>query len=325
MTLYAGNLEGLGLGGVRVPKSLGFPCILTHAAAPPSWEQHVNDIHHTSALKAINGGAGVTMSVPQSSTLTPRALLDLPALGITRSEPTTALSKRRTGSGPGDATLDVGGGAGSLAKLPGGWVQLWSKTKCRPYFKNTVTNKCSWTLPSSASSYPLGPGATKTSLHGIINASPSDHWPQQPQWPGDGGLPHDWHGPPGERDEPMDVLDDSPKIILHVNGQCFGHSGALMLTPQEQEQHAEEERGSLNDFQIEKTDDASYSYSCGQDRQQRPAGHAASPAGVLRERVTALESGARQSDMKLAKVLAGQDALALQLRDIQGKLARLLD
>jgi len=305
----------------------GFFCSLCNTDFEAgSWEQHVNDLHHTSALKAVNRVAGVTMSIPQSSTLTPRALLDLPVSAITRNEPTTTLSKRRTGTGMDDAVLGVGG-ARSLAKLPAGWVQLWSRTKSRPYFKNTVTNKCSWTLPGSATSHPLGPGATTSSLHEIIIAPPAPSPGIASQTPmvvgafdagGNGGL--HCHEPPGERDEPMDMLDDSPKMVLHVNGQCFGHAGALK--PQEEEgDEEEEERDSINSCKRTRVGSAPYSYSCGCDRQQSPACDVASQDRDLHERVQALESDVWQSDIKLAKVLASQDALTLQLHDIQGKLA----
>ena len=270
------------------------------------------------------------MSDPQSSTLTPRALLDLPASGITSSEPTTTLSKRRTGTGMDDAVLSVGG-AGSLAKLPAGWVQLWSRTKSRPYFKNTVTNKCSWALSGSATWHPLGPGATTTSLHGIISAppAPSPRIASQMSlvvgaFDAGGNVGLHCHEPPGERDEPMDMRDDSPKMILHVNGQCFGHANAHK-PQEEEEEEEEEERDSINSCKRTQEGSASSSYSCGCDRQQSPACEVASPEGDLHERVQALESDACQSDIKLAKVLASQDALALQLHDIQGKLALLLE
>lgn len=276
-----------------------------------SWQRHVNDIQHIHALETVN--SGITMSIKNASMLTPRTLLEMPAPRVSRTEPTTTLSKRRP---VGEGGPGVGGSA--AGKLPAGWMQLWSKTKNRPYYKNMVTNRCSWTLPGATAApqlEPSGPGASDAAPATKRHA-PS-HMAEMPVVVT--GLVSE--GDLRDRADPMDMLDDSPKVFLRVNGQCFGHPGKAcpsFLEPLLCEHRTQEEA-------CNQVCTHSSSRSGGKEEEELVTEEAGPTCRDLNARVRTLESEMRRSDKKLSQVLDGQGALNVQLLDIQTKLARLLD
>jgi hypothetical protein len=130
-----------------------------------------------------------------------------------------------------------------------------------------------------------------------------------------------------DRADPMDMLDDSPKVILRVNGQCFGHPGEACPSLHEPllcERRAQEEACNQVCARSSSWAGGKEEEEDGEEEEIVPE-EAVPTCRDLNARVQTLESEMRRSDQKLSQVLEGQGALNAQLLDIQTKLASLLD
>jgi len=159
------QIEALGVGGaLQHPEGRLAEASGMHVQRIDKLESAVADIQGDvkAILQALTGS-----SISKASTeAAAQAAANVPVQTLTRDvlspepypsedQPPTPGAREANGNGDGAAAAAAHGSAkADKRQLPPGWIEMWSRTKNRPYYKHESTERTSWSFPVSSAAPP---------------------------------------------------------------------------------------------------------------------------------------------------------------------------